>query len=281
MSNTLDFSIPEETLSWLSSLPRRPSSNQTSRRGPSRSSTYHESDSKYALRVTHSRRFSLATPPVPPPRLTTTLEEPQEEEKKTSLMDLPNEILDTIVGYAITPSSSNPSEPTITVKRKETEEACTAQDIESGAVVNKWAVSGYPTPLFLVNHTFSAIAFHRVWADSAVDISLTTADSLCFLAYAISERQRMAMRRVRFSKIMLSWSDPVGQDVWLRENAREGRDAPGFVRDEEMKMKALEATASTNVAIEQRPARPTVSRMQSLVGLLQTRSSPALGLVVS
>ena len=192
-------------------------------------------------------------------------------------MDLPTEILDTIIGYAITAPTSTSVEPTITVRRKDGEEACTAADIENGAVVTKWTVANYPSSLFLVNHTLSAIAFHRVWADSAVNISLTAADALCFLKYAISERQRMAMRRVRFMKIMLSWSDPVGGDVWLRENAKEGRTAPGFVQDEERKM--IERASAC--ASEEETVRPSVSRMQSLVGLLQTRSSPALGLVAS
>lgn len=274
MSAAIDFTIPEETLAWLGSLPQRPSTQNA--RGPSRSSTYHECDSKYALRVHHSRRFSLATPPVLPPRIS---EEPAAkqhgEEKKAGLMDLPTEILDTIMGYAIIPSESTLSEPVITVKRRENEEACTASDIESGAVVNKWDITGYPSALFLVNHTFSAIAFHRVWADCAVNISLTSADALCFLKYAISERQRAAMRRVRFPKIMLSWTDPVGEDVWLRENAKDGKAAPGFVQDEERKRQKKEPVP------EEKAVRPTMSRMQSLVGLLQTRSSPALGLVVS
>ncbi|KAL1297630.1 hypothetical protein AAFC00_006187 [Neodothiora populina] len=270
----LEFTIPEETLSWLKSIPQRPSSR--TQRGPSRSSTYHEADSRYALRVNHSRRYSLATPPVLPPRTISEQSDnaaiAEDEEKKASLMDLPTEILDTIIGYAITPSSAD--EPVISVKRKETESPCTASDISSGAVVHKWHVGGYPSSLFLVNHTISAIAFRRTWSDSAVDISLSTADALCFLKYALSERQRCAMRRVRFPKFMLSWADPVGKDVWLRESRRDGRVAPGFVRDEEEK---VEVQAQEEK--QQRPAPP--SRMQSLVGLLQTRSSPALGELVA
>lgn len=269
MSNAIDFTIPEDTLSWLNSLPpRQPAPN--TRRGPSRSSTYHELDSKYALRVQHNRRYSLATPPVVPPRITEEgrpISEDDCEKQGPNLMDMPTEILDTIIGYVITPSAQ--SDPVITVKRNESESACTAADIESGHVVRKWDISGYPSALFLVNHTISATAFHRVWADSAVNISLSSADALCFLKYALSERQRVAMRRVRFSKIMLSWADPVGKDVWLREGARDGKTAPGFVQEEERKRAAVEE------------ATPTISRMQSLVGLLQTRSSPALGLVVS
>lgn len=283
----MDFTISEDTLSWLSSIPHQPSS-QASRRGPSRSSTYHESDSKFALRVQHNRRFSLATPPVPPPRPVIQEEcavaEEGQDKKVNSLMDLPNEILDTIIGYAISPSSPAAADSVINVLRRETEEACTAADIESGAVVSKWKTTGYPSALFLVNHTLSAIAFRRVWADSAVNISLTSADALCFLKYAISERQRVAMRRVRFPKIMLSWTDPVGQDVWLRESAREGKVTPGFVQDEEQKRLELEqevAVVEEQQQQREKPVRPTMSRMQSLVGLLQTRSSPALGLVAS
>lgn len=271
--DTFNFTIPEETLSWLNTMPRRTSPRND--RGPSRSSTYHEADSKFALTVRHNRRYSLASPPVLPPRIpeqseTSIEEEVEEQQKKASLMDLPNEILDTIVGYAIAPSTlSSATENIITVSRKQSETACTAADIETGAVVHKWDVTNYPSNLFLVNHTLSAIAFHRVWSDMAVNISLTTSDSLCFLKYALSERQRAAMRRVRFPRFMLSWADPVGKDVWLREGARHGRIAPGFVVDEERKR-------AEEVAVQ-----PSMSRMQSLVGLLQTRSSPVLGPVAS
>lgn len=298
-NNTASFYIPEETMAWLASMPARPSP----RRGPSRSSTYHEADSKYALRVHHNRRFSLASPPVLPPRVVPSEQAIKDKpdgddspkpEQKASLMDLPTEILDTIVGYAITPAGSD--EPVIDIRRKETEEACTAADIDSGAVVSKWSVSNYPSNLFLVNHTISAIAFRRVWADSAVNICLTTTDAFCFLIHALSERQRAAMRRARFPKIMLSWTDPIGKDVWLREGSKGGRVAPGFFQEEEKRRLVQEkeqkkekeeadaaaaASASASAAAAAGVAvRPSVSRMQSLVGLLQTRSSPALGLVV-
>lgn len=271
----LEFTIPDETLAWLNAIPQRPLTRNT--RGPSRSSTYHESDSKYALTVHHNRRYSLATPPVLPPRISEHEEDVIEEEgdrvhrTPTSLMDLPNEVLDTIIAYAIAPSSQHPTQDAITISRKPSEDACTASDIASGKVVHKWHVRNYPSNLFLVNHTISAIAFHRLWSDLPVNVSLTASDSLCFLKYALSDRQRAAMRRVRFPKFILSWADPVGQDVWLKETAREHRPTPGFVQDVER----TRAEAADEVAV------PVETRMQSLVGLLQTRSLPALGFVAS
>lgn len=188
-------------------------------------------------------------------------------------MDLPTEILDQIVSYTL-PSAD---EPLVTVTRKSSESACTAEDISSGAVRSKWSVAGYPTSLFLVNHTLSAIAFHRVWADCAVNISCTSADALCFLKYALSERQRGAMRRVRFPKFMLSWQDPVGEDVWLADS--KGAKEPGFLAqvEQELQGEMVEEDEEEEVFVEEKPQRPSLSRMQSLVSHLQTRA-PALGM---
>lgn len=270
---TMDFSLSPETLDFIASLSstgralnhRRFSiARPLQPRRPTRSSTYHESDHHLP---THSRRFSLATPPVLPPA------PEKKQSSKTGLMDLPTEIVDQIISYALPcTSTSSTNEPVITVARKPDESPCTATDIETEAVRTKWTVKGYPAALFAVNHTISAIAFRRVWADCAVIVNLTSADALCFLKYALSERQRAAMRRVRFPRFMLSWRDPVGQDVWLNERMQ----APAFIAEQEAR---LECEVVEQELVVIKPVRPSLSRMQSLVSHLQTRSSPALGLV--
>ncbi|GAB7352705.1 hypothetical protein MBLNU459_g3062t2 [Dothideomycetes sp. NU459] len=272
----MDFALDPVALEILAALrsanasmshARRFSITRPAPRRPMRSATYHEADAA----PRQSRRYSLATPPVLPPA--------PAKHGKTTLMDLPTEILDQIVAYTL-PSSTSSHEPIVTITRKSSEPACTAADIDSGAVRTKWTVSAYPSALFLVNHTLSAIAFHRVWADCAVNISCTSADALCFLKYALSDRQRGAMRRVRFPKFMLSWQDPVGEDVWLADSR--GAREPGFLAQldqEQQQDHAEEAVEEEEEEGQPRPQRPGLSRMQSLVSHLQTRSSPALGLV--
>lgn len=143
----------------------------------------------------------------------------RQQRRPASLLCLPTEILDQIIGYL-----SGSTSKIIYVTRAPGSHDFEPTDLHDGAIRRKWAAHGYPHALFLVNRRISEIAFARVWSDTAVILSLSATDALCFLKYALSERQRTALRRIRFTRFMLSWEDAVGDDIWLSEWKR----APAF-----------------------------------------------------
>lgn len=83
---------------------------------------------------------------------------------------------------------------------------------------------------------------------------------------------------------MLSWQDPVGEDVWLADS--KGAREPAFLAQVEQELQGEvveeeseeEEEEEEEVVVQQeKPQRPSLSRMQSLVTHLQTRA-PALGM---
>ena len=137
-----------------------------------------------------------------------------------NLGDLPTEILEQIFGYLY-----GSSDKVIHINRAPGSSDFSTKDLVNGDIRRKWTAHAYPKSLFLVNRRISAIAFDRLWSETTFVLSLSSTDSLCFLKYALSERQRVALRRIRFTRFMLSWEDGVGDDIWLTGR----KQAPAFL----------------------------------------------------
>ncbi|KAF2158009.1 hypothetical protein K461DRAFT_264820 [Myriangium duriaei CBS 260.36] len=162
--------------------------------------------------------------------------------KPLSLEDMPTEILEQIASHLCGYPDS-----TIYIKRR-TGTEFHQTDLYNGQVRQAWTVTGYPTALLLVNRRISEIVFSQLWRSTAFVLNLSSSDSLCFLKYALSDRQRAALRRIRLTRFMLSWEDPVGHDIWLTEHKRE----PAFYAKLASKL-------------------PNVPRVTNLVAHLQSR----------
>ncbi|GAM86677.1 hypothetical protein ANO11243_046950 [Dothideomycetidae sp. 11243] len=159
-----------------------------------------------------------------------------------TLDDLPTEILEQIASHLCGAPDS-----TIYVKRRPGTEF-QQTDLHNGRIRHHWTVSGYPLALLQVNRRISEIVFSQLWRETAFILSLSSSDALCFLKYALSERQRVALRRIRLPRFMLSWEDPVGHDIWLTEHKRE----PAFYKKLATKLPNVPRVANLVAHLESR-----------------------------
>lgn len=164
---------------------------------------------------------------------------------KTGLLDLPVELLDEILLWCITIEpvtvSLAPIPPRVNKR------------IKSASFRGSYIVANYPHSLLLTNRLISQITFSHIWHRKSLVLSMSVADSLCFLQHALSERQRDMLRRVRFPRLILSWTLPVGADIWLCHDKNE---CERWYED-----------AKTEFD------RPNMNRLQALMGLLAKRLS--------
>lgn len=168
-----------------------------------------------------------------------------------TLSDLPTEILDQIISYYLASSTNN----TVFISRSKPSTPITSTDLATGDVRRKWTASSYPLNLLLINRRLSEVAFAQIWRETAFILSLSSTDALCFLKYALSPRQRAALRRIRLTRFMLSADAGVGDDIWLSGR----RVGPLFLSDSEQ-----ETVAAQEKRVEER-------RVDSLVKHLQAR----------
>ncbi|PNS17546.1 hypothetical protein CAC42_8089 [Sphaceloma murrayae] len=134
---------------------------------------------------------------------------------RTTLDDLPTEILCKIAGYLCADSDS-----TIYVKRRSST-SYAQSDLYDGGARTCWTVSGYPLSLLKVSRTLHAAVSRQLWYQTVFVLSLSSSDTLIFLKYALSASQRVALQRIRLTRFMLSWEDGVGDDIWLAKHRRE------------------------------------------------------------
>jgi len=144
-----------------------------------------------------------------------------------TLSDLPTEILDQIISYYLAASNNN----TVFISRSKPSSPITSTDLATGDVRRKWTASSYPVELLLINRRLSEVAFAQIWRETAFILSLSSTDALCFLKYALSPRQRAALRRIRLTRFMLSAEAGVGDDIWLSGRRVGG---PLFLSEETM-----------------------------------------------
>jgi len=128
-----------------------------------------------------------------------------------TLSDLPTEILDHIISYYLASTTSNK----VYITRSKPSSPISATDLSSGSVREKFSASSFPTTLLLINRRLSEVAFAQIWRETAFILQLSSTDALCFLKYALSPRQRAALRRIRLTRFMLSAQAGVGDDIWL------------------------------------------------------------------
>ena len=135
--------------------------------------------------------------------------------KPLTLDDMPTEILEQIAGHLC----GAPDATVVVSRRRGT--SFSQSDIHTGIVREHFTATGYPSALLLVNRRISEIVFSQLWRETGFVLNLASSDALCFLKWALSDRQRAALRRIRLPRFMLSWDDPVGHDIWLAEHKRE------------------------------------------------------------
>jgi len=143
-----------------------------------------------------------------------------------TLSDLPTEILDQIISYYLASTTSN----TVYISRSKPSTAISATDLSTGSVRQKFSATSYPVNLLLINRRLSEVAFAQIWRETAFILSLSSTDALCFLKYALSPRQRAALRRIRLTRFMLSAEAGVGDDIWLSGRRVAG---PLFLKEQE------------------------------------------------
>jgi len=181
----------------------------------------------------------------------------------TTLTDLPTEVLEQIFGYCC-----GSIQNTVNITRKPDSPDFLPADLVDGSIRRKWTSADYPLALLLTNRRIHDITFSLVWRETAFILSVSATDALCFLKYALSERQRAALRRIRFTRFMLSWEDGVGDDIWLSERKR----APAFLAGLVDRVANTSQSQSQSQAVDVARA----SRMNGLVEYLQstTRAVP-------
>ena len=138
----------------------------------------------------------------------------------TTLTDLPTELLEQIFSHCC-----GSVQNTVNITRKANSPDFAPSDLTDGSIRHKWTSQNYPLALLLTSRRVHDITYSLVWRETAFILSMSATDALCFLKYALSERQRAALRRIRFTRFMLSWEDGIGDDIWLSERKR----APAFL----------------------------------------------------